>query len=62
MSKLLSEFVQDSRRAVVLAVDNGYAVELWESDTLKRTQTITGHTEQYADDCAENWVIGVTKQ
>lgn len=62
MSKVLSEFVQNDRRAVVLAAGEGYDVQLWESDSLKRTVNIMGHTEQYADDCAENWVIGVTKQ
>jgi hypothetical protein len=24
-------------------------------------RNIKGHTEQYAEDCAENWVLGVIK-
>jgi hypothetical protein len=61
MSKLLSEFIQDERRAVVLVSGEGYDVQLFDGAILKRTQPIMGHTQQYAEDCAENWVLKVIK-
>lgn len=32
-------------------------VDMYEGDTLVHSRAITGHTEGYSEDCAENWVM-----
>lgn len=61
MSKLLSEYIQDNRRAAIFETGDGYEVHMHEGSSLKHTQPIKGHTQQYAEDCAENWVLHVIK-
>lgn len=58
---LISEFMQGERKASVLKVADGYLVNMYEGEQLKEARTITGHTEDYAEEAAENWVIGVIK-
>lgn len=41
--------------------DNGYLVKLFSSDKLIETRRVIGKTLQYAEDCAENWILGVIK-
>lgn len=51
-------------RFAVLSYDlhnDAYVVELFKEDVLFKRIDITMHTEDYAKDCAENWVIGVIK-
>ena len=57
----LSTFMQDNRIATVYKTKQGYAVEMYENNLLVGDRDIIDHTEQYADDCAENWVTGVIK-
>ena len=37
-------------------------VKFYEDDAHKGDRLIVDHTESYAEDCAENWVIGVEVQ
>jgi hypothetical protein len=30
-----------------------------QDEAIVEERVLTGHSEQYAEDCAENWVIGV---
>lgn len=34
-----------------------YVVDMYENDTLMVSRKITQHTEDYAEDCVENWVM-----
>lgn len=65
ITKILSEFYgqgqYDKRKATVSARYRGYVVLMYEDSVLMHQQEITEHTQQYAEDCAENWVIGVIK-
>ncbi len=36
-------------------------LNFFENDSLVDHRNIIGRTERYAEDCAENWVIGVIK-
>lgn len=36
-----------------------FEVEFFKNNKLKETRIIKEHSESYAEDCAENWVIGV---
>ena len=46
------------RRAMVLKNDQGFYVELYKSDELIETRPLYDHSERYAEDCAENFVMG----
>ena len=36
-----------------------YVVEMYEHNEYVKSQIITGHTLNYVEDCAENWILGV---
>lgn len=36
-----------------------FEVEFYDNSKLKETRIIKEHSEMYAEDCAENWVLGV---
>jgi hypothetical protein len=62
----LREFYSDvskhtfNRVARVCATEGSdYVVEMYEDNKLVESRTISGHTLEYAEDCAENWVTGV---
>lgn len=57
----LSTFMQGDRIATVYKTNQGYAVEMYEHNLLVGDRDVIDHTEQYADDLAENWVTGVIK-
>lgn len=61
MSILLSEFMQGDRKASVFKEKEGYVVNMYEGEVLKEARPIVGHTEDYAEEAAENWVIGVIR-
>lgn len=62
-NNFISEFYGNDlqRTAQILQEKNGYVVMMRENDVLKEGRLIEGHTLQYAEDCAENWVMGIIK-
>ena len=68
---LLHEFYSDEdcsrgigayRKATVfLEPDGSYTVYMMQDGAIVEERNITGHSEQYAEDCAENWVLGVIR-
>lgn len=61
MSEPLSEFIQGDRRASVYKSGDGYVVNMYEGVVLKEARPIVGHTEDYAEEAAENWVLRVIR-
>ena len=62
--KAIHEFRDDRtgqrRRALVLVSDNGgYNIHCFADNIFQGIRNITGHTEQYAEEAAENYVIGL---
>jgi len=47
------------REAVVVKTEKGFMVELYEKKKYIKTVDVTTHSEQYAEDTAENWTLGV---
>ena len=47
------------RKALVFKDDDGYSVLMIADAAIIEERTITGHSEVYAENCAENWVLGV---
>jgi len=53
-------FSADGRReSVVVKTEKGFMVELYERKKYIRTVDVTDHSEQYAENTAENWALGV---
>ena len=66
MTRPLSEFYSDPvqsslNRVARVCVGEGfdYIVEMYENKELVESRVISGHSIDYAEDCAENWVTGV---
>ena len=49
----------ESRKASVHKNDQGFYVKLSEGGYLREVRRLYNHNEQYAEDCAENFVLGV---
>ena len=60
---LLHEFYgrgeYQDRKAMVFKENDSYVVLMMADKTICEERTITGHSEVYAENCAENWVLGV---
>ena len=58
--KILHEFRQGTRWAQVLKTNEGnYLVRMYDNQVWQEDRLIKGHSERYAEDCAENYVLGV---
>ena len=49
----------DNRKAVIFKNDNTYGVVMIKDGKIIEERLLKGHSERYAEDCAENFVIGV---
>lgn len=47
------------RKAHVISEDGKHVVIMINDAAIIEEREITGHTQQYAEDAAENWVLGV---
>lgn len=47
------------RSATVVKSHKGFSVEFYEKSKLIRTTDMFEHSQQYAEDAAENWCLGV---
>jgi len=60
---LLHEFYGEdkysNRKATVFKDGDDYLVYMIQDMAVIEERRITGRSEQYAEDCAENWVLGV---
>ena len=60
---LLHEFYsepKDNRKASVFKEDDGsFTVVMIQDSAIIEERNIKGHSEVYAENCAENWVLGV---
>lgn len=55
--RTLHEFENENRKAVVTWEEGILYVALYENADLIKTVNCMGHTEQYAENAAENWVM-----
>ncbi len=49
------------RKAYVMKNSHGYYVDMWEHEQLIESRSLYEHSERYAEDCAENYVMGIPK-
>jgi hypothetical protein len=60
VSEFFGEEIYQDRSAIVRDMGNDLVhVEMYDDFGLKRIQKIQGHSINFAEDCAENWVLGV---
>lgn len=48
-----------NRKAVVMKDDNGFYVEFYEEEQLCERRNVYDHSEIYAENTAENFVMGI---
>tara|TARA_R100000030_G_scaffold9853_2_gene6695 strand:- start:267 stop:428 length:162 start_codon:yes stop_codon:yes gene_type:complete len=48
---------QDNRTAKVYMTEKGFEVDLYQENDLVATKKVHKHSESYAEDVAENWVM-----
>lgn len=53
--------MQGNREAIVLDAPEGLEVDLYEDEYLIETRQVYEHSEDYAENLAENWVMRVIK-
>ena len=61
MSIMISEFMHGNRTATVMKSEEKYIVYMYEGEALREARPIVGHTEDYVEEAAENWVLGIIK-
>tara|TARA_R100001509_G_scaffold148162_1_gene105827 strand:+ start:110 stop:310 length:201 start_codon:yes stop_codon:yes gene_type:complete len=56
----LHEFRMNDRWSIVYKTNEGnYLVRMFENQIWQEDRLIKDHSEVYAENCAENWVLGV---
>tara|TARA_B100001939_G_C16651344_1_gene491917 strand:+ start:254 stop:490 length:237 start_codon:yes stop_codon:yes gene_type:complete len=56
------EYQSKDRWSRVIESKDCFYVEFFENNIFQGARTIKDHSEQYAEDCAENWVLGVISE
>tara|TARA_Y100000004_G_scaffold188653_1_gene243103 strand:- start:762 stop:950 length:189 start_codon:yes stop_codon:yes gene_type:complete len=59
MREILHQYQNENRMAKVFLTSNGFEVDLFDNTGLLETRELYSHSERYAEDCAENYVLGV---
>tara|TARA_Y100000114_G_C11610072_1_gene254665 strand:+ start:294 stop:500 length:207 start_codon:yes stop_codon:yes gene_type:complete len=49
----------EKRRAEVMKDENGFYVDMYFDGELVESRPLYDHSERYAEDCAENYVMGI---
>lgn len=56
-----STYVDGELRADVIKLDNHWGCRLYKDNKIVKTEFYRGHSEAYAEDAAENYVLGIKK-
>ncbi len=59
MREIMHQYQQDGRMAKVILTSKGFEVELFDNTGLLETRELHNHSEVYAENCAENYVLGL---
>ena len=59
MKNVISEYMQDDRKAVIRLTDKGFEVDLLINEQIKEVREVHDHSESYAENVAENFVLGM---
>jgi len=61
LSKFYGEDEYIHRKAFVFKEGDGFVVTMIDGQDIVEDRKIVGHSEQFAEDCAENFVLGVIR-
>ena len=56
-----STYVDGNLRADVIKIDNHWGCRLYKDGKVVKTEFYRGHNEMYAENAAENYVLGIKK-
>ena len=56
-----STYVDGELRADTIKVDGHWGCRFWRNNETVKTEFYKGHSEAYAEDAAENYVLGIKK-
>ena len=56
-----STYVDGNLRADVIKLDGHWGCRLYKDNEIVKTEFYKGHSESYAEDAAENYVMGIKK-
>jgi len=61
--KIISEYYGNDLGRKAEVVDQGeyFTVNMYQNEVLVEARDIKDHSEHFAEDCAENWAIGIIK-
>lgn len=59
MKNVISEYMQDDRKAVIRWTEKGFEVDLYIKDDIQEIREVHEHSESYAENVAENFVLGL---
>jgi hypothetical protein len=62
MVEFIKDYRVDERYAKVELTDEGYHVQCSIGDVIVKIIDATSHSLKYAEDIAENWVMGIIKE
>lgn len=54
-----STYVDGNKRADVIKLDGHWGCRFYKDNTAIKTEFYKGHSESYAEDAAENYVMGI---
>lgn len=56
-----STYVEGTLRADTIKLDGHWGCRFYEDDKVVKTEFYKGHSESYAENAAENYVLGIKK-
>ena len=59
MSQVIHEYRNDNRTATVRLTSEGFEVDLAKDNVIIETRQVHNHSESYAEDVADNYVLGM---
>jgi hypothetical protein len=57
--KEMHAYMQDGKTAKVYLTNEGWEVDYYEGKTLLKSEPLHDHSESYAEDAADNYVMGI---
>lgn len=57
--EMLHTFIKGNRKAEVGVKNGSFGIRMWEDAIFQKDEIYKGHSEQYAEDAADNYVFGI---
>ncbi len=57
--KILHSFTNENKKAEVGVKNGSYGIRMWKDNVWQKDELYKGHSEIYAENAAENYVLGI---